>query len=118
MSNIIRPRQIAGEFKIIKGEGKSRRLLAYVTECGCTGTSARWNREEAYQAALAERAKRRAALAPSSVPVRVDSVKTAHTSTLCAELERRGYAICPAELVGLDRKGDALANSDLTLVTA
>lgn len=115
MSTIIRPRQIAGEFKIFKGEGKSRRLLTYITECGHVGTSARFNREEAYQNALRERAKR-AVPAARPAPVNPDSAKSApslrslHLSDLCAELERRGYAVVPADEIGLDANGERIAS--------
>ena len=119
---ITRPFQMAGEFSIRKaGSGRDRiRELVFRTADGFEGVSRKWDRREAYDAALKVRAK---ALANKQVAAAAPAPEVAkpapearllhamHESDLCAELERRGYAVCPAELIGLDANGNQLVTA-------
>lgn len=111
-SIITRPRQVDGEFFIRKsGTGRDRvRAIVFRTSDGFEGVSTKWNRDEAYDKALKARAAARSAGVVEAKPApAAPLLHNMHESDLCAELERRGYAVCPAELIGLDLNGDALA---------
>lgn len=65
-SEIRRPRQIAGRFEVLKsGRGKHRvRVLQFTTYDGHVGHSANWSHDEAYAAAVANRAAAQIAALP------------------------------------------------------
>lgn len=110
---ITRGRQMSGEFYMIKeGQGRARvRVMAFRTSDGYVGTSAKWDKQEAYDKALKVRAAAQAAAPAVAVKPapEVQLLHSVHESTLFSEVERRGYAVCPADLLGLDRNGEALA---------
>lgn len=107
---ITRPLQMDGEFFIHKeGTGRDRvRAMAFRTADGFVGTSTKWDRREAYDNALKARAKAKASAPVKPAPA-APLLHALHESDLFHEVERRGYAVCPAELLGIDANGDALA---------
>lgn len=111
-TSIRRAHECTGAYSVTKsGRGRHRvRVLTFTTHDGFVGHSPAWSHQDAYDAAVAERAKAQL-IVLTHAPKPAPSAPLLHAiddSTLFSEIERRGYVVVPAAEMGIAPNGDPI----------